>query len=171
MNERTVTVHVVGLRSDGPNNGARQCANTSSFTRFWVAVQSFCGSRWVASQNGFHWNLDAPNAHKPHPSSFWSTGTCTCLAPHVGTISCDDSSTFTKQALAQKHTHIPTQEIRRAHTTATTATSQQRSSLVRMSTSTKGRAKLLHDWASHYRNRFKLMWGFLSCALRSRHRY
>ena len=24
------------------------------FTRFWVAVQSLCGSRWVASQNGVH---------------------------------------------------------------------------------------------------------------------
>ena len=23
-----------------------------------MAVQSFCGSRWVASQNGFYWNLD-----------------------------------------------------------------------------------------------------------------
>ena len=30
------------------------CANTSSITRFWAAVQSFCGSRWVTSQNGFH---------------------------------------------------------------------------------------------------------------------
>ena len=37
-------------------NGA--CANTTKFTRFWVAVQSFCGSRLVASQDGFHWNLN-----------------------------------------------------------------------------------------------------------------
>ena len=32
-----------------------------------MAVQSFCGSRWVASQNGFHWNwIPCRNAHKPH---------------------------------------------------------------------------------------------------------
>ena len=37
-------------------NGA--CTKMSKFTPFWVAVQSFCRSRWVASQNGFHWNLD-----------------------------------------------------------------------------------------------------------------
>ena len=42
----------------------------TSFTRFWMAVQSFCGSRWVASQNGFHWNLDTTTycAQAPFPS-------------------------------------------------------------------------------------------------------
>ena len=33
------------------------CANTSYFTRFCNPVQSICGSSWMASENGFHWNL------------------------------------------------------------------------------------------------------------------
>ena len=35
-------------------NGA--CANMAEFTRNCHPVKSFCGSSWVASQNGFHWN-------------------------------------------------------------------------------------------------------------------
>ena len=39
-------------------------------TWFWVAVQSFCGSRSVASQNGFHWNLDTMTQCAQAPLGF-----------------------------------------------------------------------------------------------------